>query len=170
MSTSTGPRSCVPPLVPAMLCQRDGVQSDGRLEAALEQTSVSEALRVRGECACGTAPQELVHIAEESRIGPQRCQILEQERLIAAVRQYVRREALDGTMSVQEPCRGDRTDPRNAGIPVCGVADQGEKVRNQDRRHSELLANSFGIEDLLPPAVYLHDSVAADTLRQVLIR
>ena len=72
-------------------------------------------------------------------------------------------------MSVQKPCRGDRTDPRNAWISIRGIADEGEEVGNQDGLNSELLANSLCIADLLTSAVNLDYPVAADALRQVFV-
>ena len=117
--------------------------SDRRLERALQQASVSEALRTRGERGGGAAPPQLVHIAEEGRVGPEGRQVLEQQRQVAVVPQYLRWEALDGAVAVQEPCRRDRTDPRNAWIAIRGVADEGEEVGDQDGLDSELLADSL---------------------------
>ena len=43
--------------------------SDGRLEAALQETSVSEVLSTRGEFLGGAAPPELVHITRQRARG-----------------------------------------------------------------------------------------------------
>src|SRR6058998_325726 len=53
---------------------------DRCLAAALQQASVSQALRPPGECVGGAAPLELGRVAEQRRVGPERRQILEEQR------------------------------------------------------------------------------------------
>ena len=55
------------------------------LEGARQQARVSETRRTHRECRGGTTPPEFLHIAEKARVGPQRCQILEEERQAAPV-------------------------------------------------------------------------------------
>src|SRR5438132_7473391 len=138
-------------------------------ERSFPQTSVPEELHALDERGPGAAPLELVHVIEEGRVGPERCEVFEQQREVAAVSQYVRREALDDTVPVQEPCGRDPADPRKSRISVGGVADEREKVGDQCGLHPELLANSVGIADLLRFAVDLNDPVRPDALRQVLV-
>src|SRR5260370_30461174 len=45
--------------------------------ASLQQASIAQALRKPGEAGGGPAPPQLVHIAEQRRVVPERCQILE---------------------------------------------------------------------------------------------
>src|SRR5439155_1221895 len=75
----------------------------------------------------------------------------------------------DDAVAVQEPCRGDRSDPRNAWIAVRRVANEREEVGDQRGLHSELLTNSSRISDFLPLAIHLDYVVPADALRQVFV-
>src|SRR5438552_2532996 len=127
----------------------------GCLEAALQQSSVSQAIGIRGECAGWSAPPELVHVPEQRRVGPERREVLEQERQVAAVPEYAGWKVFDPAVLIQEPSRGDRSDARNAGIAVRRVADEGEEVGDQDGCHAELRTHSVGIADLPALAVYL---------------
>src|SRR5207247_644018 len=142
---------------------------DRCLAAALQQASVSQALRPPGECVGGAAPLELGRVAEQRRVGPERRQVFEEQRQVSLVPEHARREVFDDPVLVQEPGRRSRTDPRNARISVCGVADEGEVVGNQGGLHPEFRANACGVPDLLPPAINLYDPVAANALRQVLV-
>ncbi len=73
-------------------------------------------------------------------------------------------------MTIEQPgCRG-RTYPRDTWIAVRRVTDQGEEVGNQDGLHPELRAHAFLVEDAVPSAVNLDDPLAANALRQVLVR
>src|SRR5205823_11203266 len=98
---------------------------------ALPQACVSQALRPRGECVGRAAPLELVHVAEERRVGPECRQLLEQQRPVAVLPEDGGREVLDDAVLVQEPCCRDRAYPRNAGIPVGRVAHEREEVGDQ---------------------------------------
>src|SRR5438552_4034259 len=73
--------------------------------AACQQTSVSQLLRPRGKRVGGPAPHELVHIPEQARVGPERRQVLEQQRLVTSVPQDRRGKVLDPPVLVQEPSR-----------------------------------------------------------------
>src|SRR2546426_917947 len=129
---------------------------DGRVKkrsAAPQQTAVSQVLSTRGKCLGGPAPLELLHIPKQRRVRPECRQTLEQQRQIALLPEDGGREVLDDAVLVQEPCRGDRTDPRNPWISVCRVADEGEEVRDQGGIHPELLAHARRIADLLPLAI-----------------
>src|SRR6266568_2129161 len=146
-----------------------GSDRHGCAQGTRQKTRISQEPRALGERSGGAAPPELIHVIEERRIRPERCQVLEEQREVVAVPEDDRREALDEAVPVQEPGGRDPTDPRNARISVGGVADQGEEVGNQRGLHAEFLANSVGITDLLRSAVDLHDPVAPDALRQVLV-
>src|SRR5437879_2893770 len=60
--------------------------------SARQQASVSQAVRACRESAGGPAPFELVHIPEQDRDGPERRQLLEEQRPVATVPQYGRGE------------------------------------------------------------------------------
>ena len=100
-------------------------------KTALEQTGISQPLHTCGECVGRAAPAELVHVAEEARVGPERCELLEQQRELAFVSQYSCWEVLDDAVFIQEPRRADGADTRNAWIAVGGVADERKKVGKQ---------------------------------------
>src|SRR6185295_17526050 len=108
-----------------------GSLSDWGAEAALQQASVSEPLRVRSEGGGGAAPTQLVDIAEERRVGSERRQVLEPQRQIA-IPQDAGREALESAVAVEELCRRLGADPGNAWIAICGVADESQKIGDQD--------------------------------------
>src|SRR6185295_12933406 len=110
--------------------------------------SVSEALRIRGKRGGGAAPTQVVDVAEEGRVGPERRQSLESQCQVAVVPQFVGRKALEGAVAVEEQCRRFGADSRNTGIAVRGVADEGEVVGDQERVDPELLADSFRRENL----------------------
>src|SRR5205823_3506559 len=111
---------------------RYGLSIQSRLcfERALEQTRRFHALSERGKCAGRAAPLQLVDIAEQRRLSPQRRKIFEHKRGITAVSQQRWRKVLDRTVSVQEPCRRHRADPRNAWISICHIADEGQVIGN----------------------------------------
>src|SRR2546421_4043117 len=140
------------------------------LEAAGEQSIVSEACCARGEAVGGSAPVQLVHVREQPGVSPERRQLLEQHRQLAPLAEHTRWEVLDGTVTADEACRGRLTDPRQAWIPVCGVADQGEEVRDQMRRHAEFLAHTLCIAYDLGLAIHLNHPLATHALRQILVR
>src|SRR6266545_6946605 len=137
--------------------------------AALQQASVSQLLRACGKCVGGAAPPQVSHVLEKTRVRPERGEIFEQQRPVAAVSQYVRWESLDVAVSVQQPGRRDRSDPGNAGISVCRIAHEGEEVGNQDGVHAEFLAHALCISDFPSFAVDLHHAIVADALRQILV-
>src|SRR6266571_3157320 len=78
-------------------------ETESHLAAAFQQSGVSEAVRPRGECVGGPAPPELVHIAKEWRIGPERGQGFEQQRPVALLSEHRRGKGLDRAVLVQEP-------------------------------------------------------------------
>src|SRR2546426_1581498 len=145
------------------------IQSRLCFERALEQTRRFHALRERGKCAGRAAPPQLVDIAKQRCFSPQCRKIFEHQRGVTMVSQYLWRKVLDRAVPVQEARRRHRADPRNAWISICHVADEGEVIGNQDRVHSELLANAFSIADLVPSAVDLYYAVTPDALRQILV-
>ena len=122
-----------------------------------------------GECGSRAAPAQFVHIPEQRCVSPERGEILEQKRGVALAAQHGWRKLFDSAVPVQKLRRGDGSNPGNAGISVCRVADEGQKIGNQVGRHAELLANPFRVADLVASAVHLHDAVVADALRQVLV-
>src|SRR6266699_1321756 len=137
--------------------------------AACHQTSVRQPGRPRPERVAGPAPLELVYIAEQGRVGPERRQLFEQQRPLAAVPQHRRGEPLDGAVLVQQPGRRYRADPRDAGISVGRVAHEGEEVGNQRGLDAELLAHPCRVADLPALAIDLDDAIAADALRQIFV-
>src|SRR5262245_50356365 len=120
-----------------------------RSRGALEQSMVCDALHERGECGGRPGPCELIDVVEERRIGPQRGQLLEKQRLVAALAEHLRREGFDGPMAIQQPRRADAAQSRDTRISVGAVADEGEKVGNQGGFHPELFADSLRVADLL---------------------
>src|SRR6266508_385830 len=78
---------CVPPVVRSVYLPQG--------TAALQQTSVSQLLRACGKCVGGAAPPQVAHVLEKTRVRPERGEIFEQQRPVAAVSQYVRWESLD---------------------------------------------------------------------------
>src|SRR5581483_1814200 len=80
------------------------------------------------------------------------------------------REALEDAVAVEELCRRLGTDSRNAWITIRGVADESQKIGDQDGGDPEFLAHSFRGKDPVPPAIDLYHPVLADALRQVLVR
>src|SRR2546421_5133433 len=138
---------------------------------ALGQPRVAEPLRTDRERVGGPAPLELGYIPEQGRVGAERRQVFEQQRPVAAVPlpQHRRGETLDGAVLVQQPGRGDRADPRDAGISVGRVAHEGEEVGNQVGLDAELLAHPSRVADRPGPAIDLDDAIAADALRQIFV-
>src|SRR5258708_3069505 len=131
---------------------------------------VPQALCPLRELARGAAPPERVDVAKERRVRPERREIPEEESQVAVGPENALRKVFDRAMPVQEPCGADPADSPNAGVSVRGVTDEREKIGNEDGLHSELLAYSFRVANLLAAAVHLHDARAADALRQVLVR
>ncbi len=82
----------------------------------------------------------------------------------------VGRERLDRPMPIQQARRPHRADAGDTRVAVRSVADQRQKVWNQRRLDAELLAHARGIANRLGLAVDLHDAVAFDALREVLVR
>jgi hypothetical protein len=103
-------------------------------------------------------------------IGAKRCEILEEQREIAVRAEQLRREVFDSAVPIQESRCANRADSRNAGIAVGRVSDQREKIGDQRGLHSEFLAHAGRIENLLSPAIDLHDAVFANALREVFVR
>src|SRR6266571_8444133 len=136
---------------------------------AVEQPRVSEPLWPGRERVGGPPPLELVHIPEQRCVGAERRQLLEQQRPVAAVPQHGRGKTLDRAVLVQQPGSGDGSDPRDARIPVGRVAHQREEVGDQSGLNAELLTHPCRVADLAALAVYLHHSIAAHGLRQVLV-
>ncbi|MET0165054.1 MAG: hypothetical protein ABW318_08635 [Vicinamibacterales bacterium] len=62
-------------------------------------------LRTHGECLGGARPAELVDVAEQARVGPEGCQILEEQRQVAAVSEL-------GLRSPRHPTRAHLDDFR----------------------------------------------------------
>src|SRR6267143_3589860 len=128
----------------------------GCLEAAPQQTSVSQTIDICGERAGGPAPPELVHVPEQGRVRPERRQLLEQQRSLTVVPQHLRGEVLDAAVLVEEASRRDRSDPRNAGIAVRRVADERQEIGDEHGLDAELLAHPGRVTDLLSFTVDLH--------------
>ena len=59
---------------------------------------VCDALYERGECGGRSAPRELIDVVEERRVGSERGQLLEKQRLVAALAEHLRREGFDCAM------------------------------------------------------------------------
>src|SRR6266480_4599970 len=150
-------------LASAMCFSRRCYLAHCSLEAAAEQSIIPQPCCARGEAVGGSAPVQLVHVREKPRITPER-------RQLAALAKHTRREVLDGAVAADEACRGRLADPRQAWIPVCGVTDQGEEVRDQMRRHAEFLAHPLRIAYDLGFAVHLNHPLAMHALRQILVR
>src|SRR5438309_1056468 len=110
---------------------------DCSLEAAAEQSLIPQPCYARGEAVGASAPPQLVHVAEKSGVCLERRQLLEQQRQLAPLAEHTRWKVFNGTVSADETCRGDLADPRQARIPVGDVADEGEEVRDQMRRHTD---------------------------------
>ena len=91
---------------------RNRALSDSSLQGAVQQAGRSHALRISRKGASRTPPPQLLHLAEKWRVGPKRRQILEEERQIAAIPQYGRRELLDDSVAIQQPCRRRHAYPR----------------------------------------------------------
>src|SRR6266853_3158365 len=142
---------------------------EGSLEAAGEQSIISQPCRARGEALGGSAPAQLVHVREKPGVSPEGRELLEEQRQLTPLAEHTRWELFDGTVAADETCRGHLTDPRNARIPVCGVTNQGEEVRDQMRRHSEFLAHTLRIAYDFRLAVHLNHPLATHALRQILV-
>src|SRR5882762_3117248 len=140
------------------------------LEAASEQSIIAQPCDARGESVGGSAPAQLLNVAEKPGVSLERRQFLEEERQLAPLAEHTRWKVLNAAVSTDETCRGRFTDPRQTWIAVCGVTDEGEEVRDQMRRHTEFHADTRGIANDLRPAVHLHHPLAPDALRQILVR
>src|SRR4051794_9338889 len=101
--------------------------SDRGGEAALQQASVSEPPSVFSEGGGGTAPAQLVDVAEEGCVDPELRQVLEPQRQIT-VPQDVGGKALEDAVAVEELSRRLGTDSGNARIAIRGVADEGQII------------------------------------------
>src|SRR5262249_44543281 len=112
-----------------------------RPRAALEQATISDALDQRRQLGRRSPPAKLVDVVEERRVGPQRRQLLEEQCLNATLAEHVRREGLDGSVSVEQPRRTDRAQPRDPRITVRAVAYEREKIGDQRRFDAELCAH-----------------------------
>src|SRR6202163_2976220 len=115
---------------------------DWSLEAASEQSIIAQPCYARGESVGGSAPPQLLNIAEQPGVSLEGRQFLEKERQLAPLAEHTRWKVFNTTVSTDETCRGRFTDPRQTRIPVCGVTDEGEEVRNQMRRHAEFFADT----------------------------
>ena len=104
------------------------------LEAPLEQARRVHALRPGGERVGRAAPAQLVHVAEQRRVGPQRREMLEQQRELAALAEHRRRKLFDRAVPVQAAAPPSTAPmPGDARIAVGRVADEREEVGNQRR-------------------------------------
>src|SRR5438874_495960 len=157
-------------LASAMCFSRRCYLAHCSLEAAAEQSIIPQPCCARGEAVGGSAPVQLVHVREKPGITPERRQLLEPQRQLAPLAEHTRWEVLDGAVAADEACRGRLADPRQTWIPVCGVTDQGEEVRDQMRRHAEFLAHPLRIAYDLGLAVHLNHPLATHALRQILVR
>src|SRR5689334_297849 len=93
---------------------------------------------------------------EQTHIGPERCEMFEQQREIVAVAQHLGGKVFDRAVSIQEPCCRDRTDADDTGIAVGAVPDKGEEIRDQHRIDSEFFAHASRVTDFLTSAINLH--------------
>src|SRR6478735_11183928 len=93
-------------------------------ERAFEEAPVAETLRARRERRLRSAPAQLVDVADDLGRGPQRREILEQQRELALVPEHLGRELLQRPVLVDEPRRRDLADAGDAGIAVGRVADE----------------------------------------------
>src|SRR5205085_1103955 len=57
----------------------------------------------------------------------------------------------------------------DAGIPVCRIADEREIIRDVRWSHAELRAHGVGVANLSALAIDLHDAIADDGLREILV-
>src|SRR5215475_2973487 len=121
------------------------------------------------KCARRAAPSELLYVTKELSIGPERCESLEQQCKLSLIAKNARGKRLDRPVLVQEASRGHFADALDAGIPVLGVADQREKVRNELRADAKLCPHALRIAHGPGPSVDLHDAIAADALGEVLV-
>src|SRR5512143_2932444 len=148
-----------------LLGARLGGQKGGL--ASRNEASVSDVRRKGGEDVGGSAPAQFVDVAEEGRVGSERCQIFEHQRQVTTISQYLGREVFDLSIPVDEPRGRHGADSRNARIAVRSVADEGEVIGNEAWLDAELGAHALGVANLLAPAVHLYDAIAANALGQV---
>jgi peptidyl-prolyl cis-trans isomerase A (cyclophilin A) len=144
-----------------LVCRRLATRSDAPVAGALH-----ECVEGRG----GPAPAQLVDVMKERRVRAQRCQILEQERELAAIAEYIWRKIFELAMAIDETRRGDCADSRNARVTVGAITNEGEVIRDVLGIHAELGANGVGVANLLRFAIHLHDAVVAHALREILVR
>src|SRR6266513_3596630 len=101
------------------------------LEAAAEQSIIPQPCCARGEAVGGSAPVQLVHVREKPGITPERRQLLEQQRQLAALAKHTRWKVLDGAVAADEACRGRLADPR--------------QDRKSTRLHSSHVSSSYAV-------------------------
>src|SRR5437762_10464032 len=102
-----------------------------RLETAFKETRRFHALRPRSERVGGTLPSQRIHIAEQRGVAPEGCKVFEEQCELAPASEQRRRKFFDHPVPVQKLRRRDRPDAGDAGISICGVADEREKIGNQ---------------------------------------
>ncbi len=108
-------------------------------------------------------------LLEQRCVGAQRGEVLEQQGALKLIAENGSRKVFNGSVAIQQSCGRHRADSGDARISVCGVANQSQEVRNQMRIDAKFLAHAVCISDRLCFAVDLHNAIAADALRQVLI-
>src|SRR5258708_27696972 len=116
------------------------------------------------------APAQLFYIGKQSRLRPQRGEILEQQRKLPIFPEHRRWKILERAMLVNERRRAYGANARDPGIAVSRVADEREKVGDAFGLDAELRPHTRGIPDLARPTQHLDDAIAPYALREVLVR
>src|SRR5439155_12787450 len=111
--------------------------------AALHETIGPHPSGPRGQLGRRATPAQCVHILEQRRVGPERREILEQQREPPLLAENLGREVFDRAVSIQQPCGRRGADSRKPRVAVSRVTDEREIVRNHRRRDAEFLTDDL---------------------------
>src|SRR5256714_9354541 len=117
----------------------------------------------------GPAPFQLIDVGKERRVGAQRRQVLEQQRVLAVGAKDTFRERFNRAVLVEQSGRRARANSSNAWITILRISHQCEIVGYELRIDAEFCAHSFGVPDLHSLADDLDDAVIAHALCEILV-
>src|SRR5437867_2827391 len=118
-----------------------------------------------------STPPQLLYVVEERRVGAQRRELLEEQRVPEIiVVENLNREVFKRPMLINEPCSCLRSVARDSWITIRGVTHQREVIGNAHRRYPELREDSLSITNLPASAIDLDHTIFDHALRKILVR
>src|SRR5487761_290616 len=118
----------------------------------------------------GSPPTDVVDFRADGSMRAQRRKVLEEQRQAASFAERFLRKVLDRTISRNQSRCALGADARDSRVAVGAVTHQRQVVRNPLRTNTEFRPHSVFVPDCLGLPVDLHDPVALNALRKVLVR